>query len=205
MADEPSSSSGACVDVAKEKHVKLYNLLREANASKYVAKDPTPGKVEEGLYVGSIGSVHSLEALQAKGITHVLSLGNMTTNPHPLSALKWKGINVSDTSGADLAAHFEQSHAFILEGMQEGGILVHCHQGKSRSVTVVASFLMRHRGKSLEDAMATVRAGRPQADPNVGFTVQLLKYQRLLNQGSERTASSDLEKRSATDLKSSTH
>lgn len=44
----------------------------------------------------------------------------------------------------DIAAYFETAHDFI-ERAKAGGtaVLVHCHEGKSRSVTLVLAYLMK--------------------------------------------------------------
>ena len=180
MDDDPES-------VKKEKYSKLYNLLRQANATKYEATDAAPCEVIKGLWVGSIGSVKNLQKLQELGITHILSAGFGMKNPHP-EEMRWMNINITDTVKADLSQHFEQSHGFI-KSAQPGGVLVHCHQGKSRSVTVVASFLMKYNNMSLQCAMETIRLARPQADPNAGFIAQLLKYQRILKQSEDTLVS----------------
>jgi len=62
----------------------------------------------------------------------------------------------------------------LQENMQHR-VLVHCFQGKSRSVTVVAGYLMMHHGYSFEDALDTIRKVRPCAQPNLGFAMQLRK------------------------------
>eukprot|EP01060_Flectonema_neradi_P040216 TRINITY_DN9081_c0_g2_i1.p1 TRINITY_DN9081_c0_g2~~TRINITY_DN9081_c0_g2_i1.p1 ORF type:complete len:194 (+),score=27.20 TRINITY_DN9081_c0_g2_i1:87-668(+) len=174
----------------KEKYSKLYHLLRQANASKYEATDPSPCEVQKGLWVGSIGSVKDLSALKKVGITHILSAGFGMQNPHP-DNLQWMGINITDSSKADLLKHFDKAHDFI-NAAQPGGVLVHCHQGKSRSVTIIASYLIKNNNMDLQQAMETIRAARPQADPNAGFIAQLLKYQRTLKEQRSKEPSSEV-------------
>ena len=178
--EEPQPASPEAVEKKQVQYSKLYNLLRQANKSKYVRTDAAPAEVVSGLFVGSIGSTVSLEALRNLGVTHVLSVGFGMANPHP-DQLAWMGVNTMDTPQADLARHIPACHGFIDGALGGGGkVLVHCHQGKSRSVTIVASYLMRRDGLGLEQAMDTIRAVRPGAAPNAGFIAQLLKYQRSL-------------------------
>lgn len=47
-------------------------------------------------------------------------------------------------------------------------MLVHCHEGKSRSVTLLLAFLMLSRGLTLSEAVAHMRAVHPKASPNAG-------------------------------------
>lgn len=46
--------------------------------------------------------------------------------------------------------------------MGRGPVLVHCGAGASRSVTVVAGWLMTRRGMSAADAVAFMLSKRPQ-------------------------------------------
>lgn len=62
-------------------------------------------------------------------------------------------------------------------------ILVFCHAGKSRSVSLVISLLMYKSRLSYRKALAYVRNLRPQADPSLPFTNFLLYWQQLHNLG----------------------
>ena len=61
--------------------------------------------------------------------------------------------------------------------------LVHCAKGASRSVSIVMAYLMsRHsdRFKSFDEALSHIRTVRPQASPNIGFALELRKFEREL-------------------------
>jgi len=61
--------------------------------------------------------------------------------------------------------------------------LVHCAKGASRSVSVVMAYLMsRHsdRFKSFDEALIHIRTVRPQASPNIGFALELRKFEKEL-------------------------
>ena len=121
-----------------------------------------------------------------------------------LSHLK---VNVEDKAESDLAAEFYQCFDFIDQALghgssaltadalvgpdqpecqgtfpsegQQGRVLVHCFQGKSRSAAVICAYLIRREGLSFADALGAVRAVRPQACPNLGFAAQLRRCERL--------------------------
>lgn len=62
--------------------------------------------------------------------------------------------------------------------------LVHCARGASRSVSLVVAYLLSRHGsrfKSLEDALHHVRRVRPIAQPNIGFSLALRKYEKSLH------------------------
>lgn len=66
---------------------------------------------------------------------------------------------------------------------------MHCNKGVSRSVAIVAAYLMKARGLSLEEALSTVKRKRPQAAPNAGFVRQLQRLDRECKQ--QRAAKGD--------------
>ena len=58
-------------------------------------------------------------------------------------------------------------------------VYVHCHQGISRSATIVVAFLMLKRGLPLMEALKTIREKR-LIRPNEGFVKQLCILNRQL-------------------------
>jgi hypothetical protein len=73
---------------------------------------------------------------------------------------------------------FERAAALI-GGWHAAGkrVLVHCYAGVSRSVSAVIFYLMRAQGLSYAEALARIRAVRPEAFPNPGFTVALCRHE----------------------------
>lgn len=57
-------------------------------------------------------------------------------------------------------------------------MLVHCAEGISRSVSVVAAFLMAQYGWSPSEAVGFIKERRLIANPNFGFVQQLYEYGR---------------------------
>ncbi|KAL7067889.1 dual specificity phosphatase, catalytic domain-containing protein [Cryptosporidium serpentis] len=60
-------------------------------------------------------------------------------------------------------------------------ILIHCQEGVSRSSSIVIGYLMWKKKKSFYDISEHVRACRSISSPNIGFTYQLLVFQKSLN------------------------
>ena len=68
--------------------------------------------------------------------------------------------------------------------------LVHCARGASRSVSIVIAYLLSRHGsrfKSFDDALQHVRRVRPVAEPNIGFSLALKRYERTLRTLHEET------------------
>lgn len=55
-------------------------------------------------------------------------------------------------------------------------VLVHCIAGVSRSVCIVAAYLIAACDMSYVAALAYIVSKRPCANPNFGFRMQLAKY-----------------------------
>ena len=60
-------------------------------------------------------------------------------------------------------------------------MLVHCHEGVSRSISLVLAHLMATRRWTLKRALEAVTRVRPQAQPNAGFLAQLLELDEQIN------------------------
>ena len=59
-------------------------------------------------------------------------------------------------------------------------VLVHCSMGKSRSVSIVLAYLMKHRGLSLRQSLSLTRSKRQRAYPLLKFWRELDSYEQAL-------------------------
>jgi len=93
--------------------------------------------------------------------------------------------SASSTTNNNEANTADTNYCKINDGINEnklnGKILVHCFAGASRSITVVAAYLMKKCKLSAIDALKMVKSKRAQANPNPGFIIQLIKYQSKLS------------------------
>ena len=92
-------------------------------------------------------------------------------------------IPIDDSPNADISVYFESVGNKILEWASQGKlVLVHCHAGVSRSVTMVVYVLLKSMNAlpitpryTIHDMLSFVRSKRCVADPNPGFIHQLEK------------------------------
>lgn len=80
-----------------------------------------------------------------------------------------KGSDESGESGTKLV----NTAGLVLP---QGGVLVHCAAGQSRSVAVVAAYLMCSHGWDVDVALAHIREQRYCIAPNPGFVRQLKQW-----------------------------
>ncbi|XAR54634.1 Phosphoprotein phosphatase [Bertholletia excelsa] len=155
-------------------------LWRAMYATRCIRDDNVPCKIEEGLYLGSIGAANNKTALKNLNITHILTVANSLPPAHP-NDFTYKLINIPDREDTNISLYFEEAFNFIDEAKTTGGgALVHCFVGRSRSVTIVVAYLMKKHGMSLSQALEHVRNKRPIASPNSGFMLQLQNFERSL-------------------------
>lgn len=91
-------------------------------------------------------------------------------------------LAMGDNATEDLTSRFEIAWAFFEKARirEDGGVLVHCQQGVSRSVSMVLSYLMKYYRMNFNDALALAKTARSQANPNEGFSAQLRELDETL-------------------------
>ncbi|XP_061345511.1 dual specificity protein phosphatase 1-like isoform X2 [Gastrolobium bilobum] len=158
----------------------IASLLRVMNLVKSFKQDNTPCKIDEGLFLGSVGTAANKDALKNLNVTHILTVAGKLEPAHP-GDFVYKIIDVADREDVNLKQHFSECFDFINEAKRRGGgVLVHCFAGRSRSVTIVVAYLMKNRGMSLSEALQRVKIKRPIAAPNPGFVHQLEDFEKSL-------------------------
>jgi len=150
----------------------MYKMENADHAGK-----PLPIETQPYLFVGSAGPAYNLKALKETGITHIISVtsGVRPQFPDDFEYLHIQGLfdDAKDPQNS-LAAHFNETIPFIDMARKNGGrCYVHCWEGRSRSVTVVASYLIQSEGMNREAALRLIRRTRPMARPNDRFMREL--------------------------------
>merc|ERR1711997_143277 len=59
---------------------------------------------------------------------------------------------------------------------EEGSVLIHCEQGRSRSGAMVIAYLMKKNNQSYPETLNKVLAQRKRVMPNIGFQIQLRAF-----------------------------
>lgn len=137
------------------------------------------------LYISDLSFAENPASLSTYRITHILSVMPETIAIPPPSVLPYQParlqIKVEDFPFAELAAHLPMTTKFIRDALSrdpEARVLVHCAEGISRSVSVVAAFLMAAYGWNPKEAIGYIKDRRVVANPNFGFIQQLYEYGR---------------------------
>ncbi|URD97805.1 Dual specificity phosphatase, catalytic domain containing protein [Musa troglodytarum] len=88
-------------------------------------------------------------------------------------------VPLRDTEDENLLDHLDVCLDFVDQGRKEGGVLVHCFAGVSRSAAVIIAYLMRTEHKSMEDALESLREICESVSPNDGFLDQLSLFEEM--------------------------
>lgn len=113
-------------------------------------------------------------------VTHILTVADSLPPKYP-NDFVYKVVEVEDRRTTDLQQHFDECFDYIEEAKTSGGgVLVHCFSGKSKSATIVLSYLMKKHRMILSEALKHVQSKRREADPNLGFKKQLLELETVL-------------------------
>lgn len=79
----------------------------------------------------------------------------------------------------DLDFYLDDATRFIADHITLGPVLVHCGAGVSRSAAVVVAYLCRYAGMSYAEALAFVKARRPQVAPADCFAEAVKRWLKL--------------------------
>ncbi len=154
-----------------------------------------------GLYLGDAFDAHNVTALREHGITHIVTavIGMQPAYPDNFTYLH---VPVMDNHMEDLTPFFGVANDFLTSALLQsaaplldsapltakvetkvppsGSVLVHCMKGRSRSASLVLSYLMHSRCWSLQQAFEHVKHLRPIISPNSKFWQQLRQFEAEL-------------------------
>lgn len=134
------------------------------------------------VFISDLSFAEDVDSLASYGITHILSvLPERISIPSRYPQHQRLQIKVEDFPFAELAAHLPTTTKWIWDALRsspEARVLVHCAEGISRSVSVVAAFLMAQHGWTPLEAVRYIQSRRTVANPNFGFVNQLHEYAR---------------------------
>ncbi|KAJ6834624.1 protein-tyrosine-phosphatase MKP1 isoform X1 [Iris pallida] len=145
--------------------------------------DKECSKVADHIYVGGDSVARNRDILRAHGITHVLNCVGFVCPEYFKPDLVYKTLWLQDSPSEDITSILYDVFDYFedVRSQRDGRVLVHCCQGVSRSTSLVIAYLMWRKGQSFDDAFRFVKAARGIADPNMGFTCQLLQCQKRVH------------------------
>lgn len=120
--------------------------------------------ITDTIAIGNFLDAQDHAALQEAGIRSILCLNGLLSGlqPDDLGVEAMTCFNFTDGSGNDPQLFDRAVKTVGQYAQQNPKLLVHCHAGKSRSVMVVASHLVRQHQWDLREALEFIQAKRPE-------------------------------------------
>lgn len=133
--------------------------------------------LDEKLWIGTIVAAQDLDILNDHRITHVVSFTQFgeQANFHK-DLIKYHTVSIHDLASSNIGQFLTDAVSFIQSALSnpKHRVLVHCNQGRSRSATIVAAYLISTgQCSSADDAFQFLKIRRPCVNPNHGFQRQL--------------------------------
>lgn len=153
----------------------------------------TISQITDNIYISGYLIGKNLSYLKNNNFTHVIncSLGSSMEYPHDEllnnqvyenEGIKYLSINLRDDPEIDIIYHFYQIIDFISSDKETSKqkILFHCIEGISRAPTMVAGYLMWKKKYKYPEAIELIKSKRNCIDINLGFNIQLHKWENYL-------------------------
>jgi len=162
-------------------------------ACDYMQPDESVGKnitkITQNLYICDWATSFNKELLKAHNITNVVVCVYGLSPRYP-NDFKYKTIPLIDSPIEPIIDYFDETNKYIQEIINNGGnVLVHCMCGASRSVSIIAAYIIyKGRGNvKPEIALKYLRSKRKEVNPNTGYIEQLEEYyKRIKNENGQK-------------------
>ena len=126
------------------------------------------------LYVGNRVAAEDQLSMQDKYIRVVVScIDHHVPRYDPHLITLHEVVLVPEAETVDLSRFFVSFSNMMERALSETNVLVHCEDGRGRSATLVAAFLMRSQGYTMDYTLTFLKQARPQICPNNAFRKQL--------------------------------
>jgi len=127
-----------------------------------------------------------LRALKGQGIRAIVSLTGTPLNPETVGRFEFDYLH-SHMSGAPTIEQLDQILRFVEQkNAQSKPVLVHCGEGKGRTGTVLAAYLIHH-GLKAADAIGIVREKRPGSIQTLEQEEVLQEFEKFMKQSRQIT------------------
>ena len=148
----------------------MKTMMRSLAVLRSVKADALLYKIDEHIYLGTLGVALNRDTLVQGGITHISCVARGIKNIFQAD-FKYLNIEMLDSLNESLLDHLPIALAWISQAVSlpQTRILIHCFAGRSRSVALVLAYLMVFQGLTLRSAYHHVRSIRPSANPNTHF------------------------------------
>lgn len=124
------------------------------------------------LFISSFKDIINNNYIEEYNIKYIINLSEMNINFN--EEIEQYRINIKDYEESDISKYFTKTSRIICNRLiKKENILVFCFAGKSRSASIIISFLIKKRHMSFEEAYKLMKEKNPKTSINEGFIKQL--------------------------------
>ena len=151
------------------------NKLKEHLQSSHVTE------IIDKIFLGSYSNAKDIEELEKNNIKYILNCASECKNIFE-DKIKYLKLEIIDQNDFPIQDYFEKGSQFIHDSLnnENGNILVHCMQGKSRSTTILMAYLIKYKQENTNSAYKIIKAKRRLAMPNLGFMYKLREFEKKI-------------------------
>lgn len=158
---------------ARNEWIYYYYAKVKSSLQKYIDDTFEANQIVDNLWIGAISSSCNRESLREHNIEIIISafLGSTANFPYDFN---YERAKLRDVEDEDILDDLDYLLPIIHKNLVEGkGIMCNCQKGRSRSVSIVAAYLIRYKGMTTDEAIHFIKNKRTQANPNKGYIEQL--------------------------------
>ena len=170
------------------------NILKNQNSVKLankVLKTTNSNLIINGLYIGNIIDAHNLSFIVDNNISSILNCTedepfhqffSISANNDNLLRIPIKDSRDDENMNKFLEL-LDNGVEFIHrnKNIHKRNVYVHCYWGLMRSATVIAAYLIKYEGYSVENAIQYIKNCRPYSFSSIyNFSEILHKYQNII-------------------------
>ena len=140
-------------------------------------------EIIDKIFLGSYLSAKNYQELEKKNIKYILNCASECQNLFENKNIKYLKLDIKDQNDFPIENFFEQGSQFIQESINnnDGNILIHCMEGKSRSTSILMAYLIKYKNENTNSAYKILKAKRKLTMPNLGFMYKLREYEKKCN------------------------
>ena len=151
------------------------NKLKEHLQSSHITE------IIDKIFIGSYSNAKDIEELEKNNIKYILNCASECKNMFE-DKIKYLKLEIMDQNDFPIHDYFEKGAQFIHECLNnnDGNILVHCMQGKSRSTSILMAYLIKYKKENTNSAYKIIKAKRRLTMPNLGFMYKLREFEKIV-------------------------
>ena len=151
------------------------NKLKEHLQSSHITE------IINNIFIGSYLNAKNWNELEKSNIKYILNCATECKNIFE-DKIKYLKLDIKDQNDFPIQDFFDKGIQFIQESVNnnDGNILIHCMEGKSRSTTLLMAYLIKYKNENTNSAYKIVKSKRQLTMPNLGFMFKLREYEKSL-------------------------